>query len=152
MQIAEHLYKIEKLERLRARLDPMWDFEIWFWATMTAGTNAVNAALHQAGATVAEDAYAMQPGLYLVPNESGGLEPAFRPLGDVLHVGRPAVEAPVPQAITDMMAAMERIEHHRDPCIREGRAVDEVVVGECREAYADVIACLRELMEPVHDA
>jgi hypothetical protein len=151
MQIAQHLYKIEKLERLREGLDPQRDFELWFWATMTAGTNAVNAALHQVGATVAEDGYAMQPGLYLVP-ANGGLEPAFRPLGDVLHVGRPAVEAPVPLDITAMMAAMERIEHHRDPCIREGRVVDQAVVRDCEEAFADCLTRLGKLMEARHDA
>ena len=59
---------------------------------MTAGTHAVNAALHRAGVTRDDDAYPTQPGVYLVPQADGSLRPQFRPLGDVLHVGRPKVE------------------------------------------------------------
>ena len=73
MKQLHHLQKIAKLEALRARLDPLQDFELWFWTGMTAGTHAVNAALHQAGVTVAEDAFATQPGVYLVPQEDGSL-------------------------------------------------------------------------------
>ena len=42
---------LARLESLRARLHPMDDFELWFWAAMNAGTHAVNAALHHAGVT-----------------------------------------------------------------------------------------------------
>ena len=66
MKVASHLEKIARLELLRARLDPLADFELWFWAGMTAGTHAVNAALHHAGITDDGDAYPSQPGVYLV--------------------------------------------------------------------------------------
>ena len=48
MKIASHREKITRLCILRERLDPLEDFELWFWAGMHAGTHAVNAALHDA--------------------------------------------------------------------------------------------------------
>lgn len=143
MRIASHVAKIAKLEALRARLDPDADFELWFWTTMNLGTNAVNAALHQCGATREDDAYATQPGVYLIAGADGALESAFRPLGDVLHVGRPKVEAPVPADITAMMHAMEIIEHHRDPCIRGEREPTPAIARECDDAITQVMALLR---------
>jgi hypothetical protein len=152
MLVAAHLRKIEKLQRLRERLEPLRDFELWFWATMSAGTHALNAALHRTGATLATNAFAMQPGLYLVPTEGGTLEPRFAPLGDVLHVGRPAVEAAVPAEVDRLMHAMERIEQYRDPCVREGRVPDAAIVGDCEEAFAHCLASLDSVMEMRHGA
>ena len=143
MRIDSHVAKVTKLDALRARLDPDADFEIWFWATMTLGTHAVNAALHHCGVTAEDDAFATQPGVYLVSGHGGALEPAFRPLGDVLHVGRPAVDAPVPTDVADMMQAMEVIEHHRDPCIRGERAPTPAIARECDQAVTRVLALLR---------
>jgi hypothetical protein len=140
---ASHLAKIAKLEALRARLDPQADFELWFWAGMTAGTHAVNAALHRAGVTRDDDAYPTQPGVYLVPQADGSLRPQFRPLGDVLHVGRPKVEAEVPAAVAAMMHAMEIVERHRDPCLREGVIPTPAIVAECDAALRRCIGLLR---------
>jgi hypothetical protein len=139
-----HLEKIAKLEALRARLDPMEDFELWFWAGMTAGTHAVNAALHQAGVTRDDDVFPAQPGVYLVPQADGALRPEFRPLGDVLHVGRPKVEAPVPEDVTAMMHQMEIVERHRDPCVREGQIPTRAIVAECDAALRRCLHLLGE--------
>ena len=128
MNTASHLAKIAKLEALRARLDPQADFELWFWAGMTAGTHAVNAALHRAGVTRDDDAYPTQPGVYLVPQADGSLRPQFRPLGDVLHVGRPKVEAEVPAAVAAMMHEMEIVERHRDPFDQKRRSDSHDVI------------------------
>lgn len=148
MKVVQHMDKIERLEALRARLDPLQDFELWFWAGMTAGTHAVNAALHQTGATVAEEAFATQPGAYLVPQADGTLLAAFRPLGDVLHVGRPKVEAPVSDAVNAMMHQMEIIEHYRDPCLREGLQSTPAIAAECdvalRRCLQLLATCLAE--------
>ena len=146
MNIAAHQAKIEKLEALRARLDPLQDFELWFWSGMTAGTHAVNAALHQAGITRDDDVFATQPGVYLVTQADGSLEPRFHPLGDVLHVGRPKVEGAIPSDVTDMMNAMEIVEHHRDPCIRHGVVPTQAIVAECDTALR---LCLRLFSERV---
>src|SRR5690606_20510263 len=75
VNIVSHLEKIRRLEALRARLDPLDDFALWFWSAMNCGTHAVNAALHDAGITRADDVYPMQPGVYLVPQTSGEAQP-----------------------------------------------------------------------------
>lgn len=142
MNVAAHRAKVAKLEGLRLRLDPLQDFDLWFWAAMTAGTHAVNAALHHAGVTRDDDVFPTQPGVYLVLQPDGSLKPAFRALGDVLHVGRPKIEQPVPDDVALMMAAMEIVEHHRDPCIREGVVPTRAIVDECEAA---VRRCLRLL-------
>lgn len=144
MNIEAHLEKIARLESLRERFDPLEDFELWFWAGMTAGTHAVNAALHHAGVTASADEYAAQPGVYLVAQPDGALKATFRPLGDVLHVGRPVIEAQVPADVESMMHCMEVVEQHRDPCVREGVAPTAAIVEECEVA---VRACLRLLNE-----
>jgi hypothetical protein len=137
MNIEGHVDKIRRLEDLRRRLDPEVDFELWFWSTMTAGTNAVNAALHHAGITPAERAFPSQPGVYYVPvsDTSEEFKPVLKSSGDVLHVGRPPIPVPVPADIADMMKAMERIEHFRDPCTRGDMTIDAGVISTCNEAY-----------------
>ena len=142
MNVAAHQEKIRKLEALRARLDPLADFELWFWAAMNAGTHAVNAALHHAGVTRPDDVFPTQPGVYLVPLAGGGLALAYQPLGDVMHVGRPRIEAPVPSDIAAMMQAMEVIEHHRDPCIRGEREPTSAIADECAQALERVLRSL----------
>jgi hypothetical protein len=146
MKVKSHLEKIAKLEALRERLDPVADFELWFWAGMTAGTHAVNAALHQAAVTRDDDAFPTQPGVYLVPQTDGSLKAAFGPLGDVLHVGRPKVEAPVPEDVAAMMHQMEIVEQYRDPCLREGLAPTPAIAAECDAALR---RCLQLLADGV---
>jgi hypothetical protein len=143
MITSAHLEKIAKLERLRGALDPAEDFELWFWAGMTAGTHAVNAALHHAKVTSDDDIFPTQPGVYLVPQADGSLKPAFRPLGDVLHVGRPKIDAPVPEDVAAMMHEMEIIEHHRDPCVRGRREPTREIVAECDGALGRCLQLLR---------
>jgi len=135
MNIASHLEKIRRLQSLRGRLQPLEDFELWFWSTMTAGTHAVNAALHDAGVTPQESAFPSQPGVYLVDDGAGGHAPALRAAGDVLHVGRPPIAAPVPRDVQDMMDAMEIIESYRDPCVRDGLVPTPEIVDRCDTAY-----------------
>lgn len=144
MNVAAHLDKLAKLEALRARLDPLEDFELWFWAGMTAGTHAVNAVLHDAGITRDDDVFPTQPGVYLVPRSDGSLAPEFRPLGDVLHVGRPKIEQPVPELVAEMMREMEIIEQHRDPCVREGHTPTRTIIDECDASLRRCLQLLRE--------
>jgi hypothetical protein len=142
MNVKSHLDKIARLESLRSRFDPLADFELWFWAGMTAGTHAVNAALHCAGVTASDDIHPTQPGVYLVPQPGGTLTTEFRALGDVLHVGRPVIEAAVPEDVESMMHLMEIVERYRDPCVREGMAPTASIVEECDTALSQ---CLRLL-------
>lgn len=147
MKVASHLEKIRSLVVLRARLEPLDDFELWFWAGMTAGTHAVNAALHHAAVTRDDDVFPMQPGVYLVAQPDGSLKAAFHPLGDVLHVGRPKVEAAVPDDVTAMMHQMEIVERHRDPCVRDGVAPTAAIANECDAALRECLRLLNKRME-----
>ncbi|MBC8751196.1 MULTISPECIES: hypothetical protein [Paraburkholderia] len=147
MKVASHLETIRRLEGLRARLEPLDDFELWFWAGMTAGTHAVNAALHHAAVTRDDDVFPTQPGVYLVAQPDGSLKPAFHPLADVLHVGRPKVEAAVPEDVAAMMHQMEIIERHRDPCVRDGVAPSVAIVDECAAALGECLRLLNKRME-----
>ncbi|MFX1676506.1 hypothetical protein PWR63_30355 [Paraburkholderia sp. A2WS-5] len=142
MNVQSHLEKIARLESLRNRMDPLQDFDLWFWAGMTAGTHAVNAALHHGGITASDDMYPTQPGVYLVPQCDGGLRAAFRSVGDILHVGRPVIEARVPEDVASMMHLMETIERHRDPCVREGRTPTAAIVEECDAALRQCLLLL----------
>lgn len=145
MLVSSHLEKIDRFEAAMARLDPLDDFELWFWSAMVSGTNAVNAALHLAQVTPAERAYASQPGVYYVPDGQGH-RPALRAHGDVLHVGRPPIEALLPPDIHRMMEAMEKIETYRDPCTRGDTQPSPQIVAECRAAYRECIELLRKRM------
>ncbi|MGD9944233.1 MAG: hypothetical protein AB7L76_12110 [Burkholderiaceae bacterium] len=142
MNVDSHLDKIRRMEALRARLHPLDDFPLWFWSAMNAGTHAVNAALHEAGVTRPDDVFPTQPGVYLVPRAGGEPCPAYCPLGDVLHVGRPKIEAPVPDDIAAMMHEMETIEHHRDPCVRGEREPTQAIVDECDAALGRCLQLL----------
>lgn len=144
MHINAHLLKISRLLHSRSRIDALGDFELWFWATMLAGTHALNAALHHAGLTSEHHAFAMQPGVYLVPQPDGGLEPALREPGDVLHIGRPRLERELPADLQRMARAMEVIEAFRDPCVREGQTPTPQTVAACEAALQECLSILRQ--------
>lgn len=146
MLVSSHLDKITRFEAAMARLDPLEDFELWFWSAMVSGTNAVNAALHLANVTPAEPAYPSQPGVYFVP-DGQGFRPALKELGDVLHVGRPPIKAPVPPDIHRMMEAMGRIEAFRDPCTRGDMDPSPEIVQECDASYSECMRLLRNRLE-----
>ena len=152
MLIAAHSQKIDRLMQTRVRLDPAADFELWFWAGMTAGTHAFNAALHHAGLTREERAFAMQPGVYLVARSAGTLVPELGEPGDVLHVGRPVIEAVLPLDIQRIADAMERMEHYRDPCIREGLVPTPAIVDTCAQALDECLHLLQQRLAGDRDA
>lgn len=150
MHIASHLEKIGRFESARWRLDPLEDFELWFWATMCSGTNAVNAALHHAGVTPAESAFPSQPGVYQAPQAQGEPRAVLKELGDVLHVGRPPIKAPVPEDIAAMMKAMDRIEAYRDPCTRGEMDINPQVVADCEGAYELCLSLMKQRLQGAH--
>ncbi|MCY4498296.1 MAG: hypothetical protein OXC14_13525 [Rhodospirillaceae bacterium] len=146
MKIESHFEKIERFDALRKRLDYFEDFEIWFWTTMNAGTNAVNAALHATGITEEGPWYPQQPGVYMVADdEPGTFVPAFKPLGDVLHVGRPKIEKPIPEKVQRIADLMDVIEEWRDPCVRDGEPVTQEIVDTVDAAYREAVALAREV-------
>jgi hypothetical protein len=142
MIISSHLNKIKQLDVGMALLDPLEDFELWFWSVMVAGTNAVNAALHLAKVTPSESAYPSQPGVYYVPGAQGN-KLILKEFGDVLHVGRPPIKKEVPPDILKMMEAMERIEKFRDPCTRGDTEPNTEIISQCELAYRECIDLLQ---------
>lgn len=142
MLISAHIDKIHRLNGLRQRLDPLDDFELWFWSSMLGGTNAVNAALHHAGITPEENAFPSQPGVFYmwIVDE---YKPVLKGLGDILHVGRPPIVSPLPEDIAVMMEQMEQIEAHRDPCVRGTTHPTSTIIEQCTASYLECMAILK---------
>jgi hypothetical protein len=147
MKVAAHLEKVARFESLRLRLDKERDFELWYWVLMNSGTNALNAALHSAGVTVATDGFPVQPGVYLEPSfPPGTLVAKLGPLGDVIHADRPRIDASLPEEVRDIVRAMETLESYRDPCIRFGREATADVVAACEAAYLQCLSLARQVV------
>jgi hypothetical protein len=142
MRIGGHLEKLRRLDAVRKRLDPVEDFEMWFWMSMHGGTHAVNAALHQVGATDDGDYFCTQSDdVYLEAGDSPGTwKHSIRFGCDIIHVGMPPVDAPIPPALQQACDAMMVLEEIRDPYVRGDCAVTSEVVGKVDTAYRD---CLR---------
>jgi hypothetical protein len=141
MRIAAHQEKVRRLETARRRLEPAEDFELWFWMSMSGGTHALNAALHAVGATSDGHYFATQAAdVYLEPGPTpGSWRPAIRFGCDLLHVGMPRVEAPLPPELERACRAMEVLEELRDPCVRGDRAVTPTIVRAVEAAYAECL-------------
>ena len=149
MKIAAHLEKVKRLDAVRGRLDPLEDFELWFWMTLSAGTQALNAALHSVGATDAGDYFCTQSAdVYLeAGDEQGAWKHAIRFGCDVVHVGMPPIEAPIPAALERACRAMAVIEEVRDPFVRGDGEVTPAVVARCDDAYRECLRLTTEVLE-----
>ncbi|MGW1403611.1 hypothetical protein ACWCRF_34365 [Streptomyces sp. NPDC002405] len=147
MNVAGHREKFDRLVALRHRLSPVEDFELWYWTTLTACTNAYNAGVHDAGLTVAETAFSTIPGMYVVPDADGSWHRELRELGDVSHVGWPPVDGDKPDDIIRLEHAIHRIEAFRDPCLRGRQRPDATIVAECDDAFAVVTTVVAERLE-----
>jgi len=140
MKIAGHLEKAQRMDKVRERLDPIKDFELWFWMSMCGGTHAINAALHHVGATDDGDYFCTQSvDVYLEP-AAEGWKHSLRYDCDIIHVGMPRVEAPIPTALQQACDAMLVLEDLRDPCIRGDATITPEVVSAVDNAY---LTCLR---------
>ncbi|GAA4470945.1 hypothetical protein GCM10023094_00670 [Rhodococcus olei] len=142
MRTASHLDKFGRLCDLRSRLDPIDDFELWYWTTLTASTNAYNASLHLAGLTRDDPVFSTIPGVHVVPQPDGGYARELRGLGDVSHLGWPPVDGEIPDDIQDLEIALEVIEEHRDPCLRGERRPTRHIVDECERQFARIASVL----------
>ncbi|RZL77269.1 MAG: hypothetical protein EOP32_25590 [Rhodococcus sp. (in: high G+C Gram-positive bacteria)] len=142
MRTASHVEKFHRLTDLRTRLDPLENFELWYWTTLTAGTNAYNACLHLAGLTSDDPVFSTIPGVHLVQQPDGGYARELRGPGDVSHVGWPPIEGDLPEDIQCLEIALEALEEHRDPCLRGERSPTRYIVGECEREFERVQAIL----------
>ncbi|BDD91942.1 hypothetical protein PanNE5_13820 [Pandoraea sp. NE5] len=139
MKVISHLDKIRRMGALRKRLDPLADFELWFWTTLTASTNVFNATLHLMGITRDDPVFSTIPGVHVVKQPDGTYARELRGLGDVSHVGWPKIEGDVPEIIRQIERAVCAIEHYRDPCIRGDRAPTKATVDECEQAFGQIM-------------
>src|SRR4051812_21766460 len=109
-----HIEKFRRMDEVLRRLDPEADRELWVWTAMNGLTHLLNAALHEAGLTTEIDSFHSQvEGLYGVPDRATGrVTDAMHPPGegDVMHLGRPPIPAPLPEAITRAGAALKILE------------------------------------------
>lgn len=147
MKIPAHIEKARRLMALRERLDPLADFDIWFWTTLTAGTNMLNATLHVARLTSDDRAFSTIPGVHVVPQSDGTYAYELRGPGDVSHVGWPPIEGAVPAFIRELEDALHTIEQHRDPCIRGYRVPTRAIVEECENAFGTAVAIFTRAIE-----
>lgn len=137
MKTSSHLDKFERLRALRARLDPLEDFELWWWTTLTAGTNALYASRRLASLTESKAAGRWNIG-----------ERSVRPVSEskdsagIDHEAWPNTESP-PQDILSLERALQTIDRHRDPCFHGGREPTRAIVAECEAAFALVCRVLR---------
>lgn len=140
MKVASHAEKVQRLAALRARLDPLEDFELWYWTSLTAGTNMLNATLHLAGLTSDERVFSTIPGVHLVPQPDGSCRRELRGPGDVSHVGWPPIEGVIPPHVQALEAALHALEEHRDPCLRGDRQPTAAIVAASQRAFQQVKA------------
>lgn len=139
MKIVSHIDKVRRMAALRARLNPLADFELWFWTTLTASTNAYNATLHLTGLTRDDPVFSTIPGVHVVKQPDGSYARELHGLGDVSHVGWPELQGDVPIVVRQLEHALHTIERHRDPCIRGDRFPTPAIVDECEQAFARVM-------------
>ncbi|MBS0452319.1 MAG: hypothetical protein JSS14_13505 [Proteobacteria bacterium] len=146
MKIASHAEKIRRLLALRGRLDPLVDFELWYWTSLTAGTNIWNASLHASGLTSEDRVFSTIPGVHVVPQADGSWRRELRGPGDVSHVGWPPIPGEMPRPIQHLEAALHALEEHRDPCLRGDRVPTQAIVDECEQAMRQALSVYQALL------
>ena len=149
MKIVSHIDKVRRMTALRKRLDPLADFELWFWTILTASTNVYNATLHLMGLTRDDPVFSTIPGVHVVKQPGGGFARELHGLGDVSHVGWPELEGDVPSAVRQLEHAIHMIEQYRDPCIRGDRVPTQAIVDECEQAFARVMHSFEQAQKSI---
>ena len=147
MRIAGHITKFERFDALRARFDPGEEFELWYWMGLSAGTAIINAALHALAITREEDSFASQIGdIYVVMDPDGSWHHELRSGVDLIHVGLPPIDAPLPEPMQRIFAAMERMEAYRDPCTRGQQPITPQTIANCDTAYCEIVDLARDIL------
>ena len=147
MKVNSHLDKVRRMALLRQQLDPLADFELWLWTTLTASTNVFNATLHLSGLTSDDPVFSTIPGVHVVKQPDGSYARELREPGDVSHVDWPEIGGEVPQLIRQLEHALRTIEHHRDPCIRGDRVPTQATVDECEQAFTQVMSIFGQALK-----
>lgn len=145
MKISAHLEKYRRLQTSLRLFDPRSDSELWIWTAMNAGVHLLNAALHHVGATDEVDSFHTQvEGLYVVPDRKNGtFADMIHAPGDVMHVGQPPIERPMPAAVELASRSLRIIEDLRETYVRGSEPIRDGAEEEWRRAYE---GCVRPLL------
>lgn len=149
MEIHYHKVKYRRLLSCRSKLDPLEDFELWFWVTMTAATNIVNAALHKIGASSDDHYYSYHVlGLYVLPERNArGWMRAEMPPGDIVHTGRPSLEKNLGPDLMDAYSALRALEDMREPFVRGSSPITPFVSAACNHAFEHCVTTANRILE-----
>ncbi|HJO69177.1 MAG TPA: hypothetical protein QF804_05790 [Rhodospirillales bacterium] len=147
MNITVHLEKAARYEALVPALDRDEDYELWHWCMVSAAVNALNAALHAAGVTDGRDCYPVRSGKYLEP----GAEPhswvlVEKPLGDILHVGFPPIEAALTPEMERAVAALQALGENLDAGVRGALEVTPEMKDAYFAAYGECLKRCRAIV------
>lgn len=148
MEIERHLEKIQGYEDVISRLDPIDDFELWFWAQLNSATNALNAALHHLKVTEPGPCFSHQiPGVFVEPEPvDGEWKKVIVAPGDIIHIGFPPISQEIPECIEPLNKELETLEDFRETHVRGGEAAGDEEVEICRQAYARCMSVFRDIM------
>lgn len=138
MDIAAHMQKYRRFDDARQRLDPMEDFDLWYWAISSAGAALLNAALHKLGVTRENRYFATQiPDVYAVADSKGGWRYELASGCDLIHANIPQVPD-MPAQLAPAFEAMDAIERFRNPCIRGEHPLTPELLRSFEQAYTAV--------------
>ena len=147
MFVHGHLEKIERVERQRAKLDPVADYEVWYFASLMNGMHAMNAALHALGVTTPEDCFAHNVPVYVRAGpEPGTWEAVIRPFGDLEHVDGADIIAIIPDALAPARAALLEMEAVRDAGLRGDMEITADLADKVATAYGACLANARAVI------
>jgi len=147
MFVDGHLQKIERIERQRAKLDPVADYELWYFASLMNGMHAINAALHALGVTTPEDCFAHNVPVYVRAGpEPGTWEAVIRPFGDLEHVEGADIIAIIPDALASARAALLKMEGVRDAGLRGELEITAALASKIDAAYGACLANARSVI------
>ena len=152
MLVDDHLQKIERLERSRTKLDPLSDYELWYFSILTTGMHAINAALHVLGVTMAEDCFAHNVPVYVCAEpKTGTWQAVIRPFGDLEHVEGDEIKSMIPSALEPACEALLVLESLRDASLRDDIQVTTELVNKIQEAYDVCLRNVRDVIENVEE-
>ena len=138
MNIAAHMQKYRQFDDARQRLQPLEDFDLWYWAVSSAGTALINAALHTLDVTRENRHFATQvPDVYAVADSDATWHYEIASACDLIHADIPELPS-VPAQLKPAFEAMHEIERYRNPCIRGEHPVTPELLRTFEQAYTAV--------------
>ena len=146
MNVEDHRNKARRMGAVRDKLDPLEDYELWYWASLGAGMNLFNGALHHLGVTVAEDCFAHNLPVYIRAGATPGtFEPVLRPSGDLEHVDGDD-DGLIPPQLDAAAEALRRLEAVRDGGVRGDLEISADMVSRVEADYRRCLTCAERVL------